>query len=1044
MNRLCKLVRKEKQTTFPPSSDIEKTTKNMKRTNILIAFLCAILLPFLGSSQSSIHPKPLVEWERNYGGGRTDRLFKVIENIQGGFAAVGMSKSKSFGKSDMFLLITNENGRRILNKRFGRKGDDAATSIIQTHDGGYAVVGYTESEGSGFNGQRDAVILKMDEKGKTLWARFHGTPGFDEFNDILQLPDENFLVTGQKNSYLWLAKINNTGDIIWEHTLQGFPSAGYGIALTEKNEVVATGQVQISRKIENTAAVIVKADLNGNVFWVNNYEDSGALKGSRIIVLNNGDLAVTGQALSRVYRKDMLLLITNANGTVKVARSYGGKSEDGGNGIAQAYNGDLYLVGFSRAREDRKDWGWVNRVNSSTGERVWGKKNDRDNFLGGKLIDRLQAVTIASDGSVILAGSTTRLGKNDDGWILKLTSEGLPNTLLAPTVDQSEMQFFDEDENGILSAGERGYLAFYMTNTATQPIYNLQARITKTGAMPGIKVYPVARVGRILPGERKFIALPITSQEDIDIGKHKIVVDFLEANNAIIPSMTYDLKSEKEPQPKLMVQNPMFEVVDGGPAMRGKRLRLTVDVKNEGTKVAQSTRILFEVPDFVTASTSKRFNVGHVPIGGTKTVSFEFIPQYSYFPEVVPIVVRGLESTSFHGDEQTYSTSLRPALDMNTIIYDRESQTLSADWAGLSSQNTVKVREEQFGVKLNIGAGAAMKINQFIANVNNQPIALKANYLKQVDVDESKVPYGYQLDLPLQLQPGVNQLSVKINSSIGKEITTKNFSVEYDPVKPVLHLLSIGVPLEDVKKFSPQDALDFAQSFSGLSGNFFDTIRTTVIHERRDAFTLPLRKSFKELRDRFLEGDIKEEDVLIVFISSHGTNNTPGTFKIKAADFDGFFEDLTTIDYEEVIEKYLQPITCKKLLVIDAFNEVIIEDYDEEEDEPIADVPDLSGSLIEIMKNLSGLPAVLASSINEASYEDAKWANGAFARALEEAFTNMSAEVDTNNNQVITVNELYAFLSKRVPQITSDKQKQNPYFMEQSNGADFEIFRVRN
>ena len=1012
----------------------------MNRTTILSVFLCISLLPFIGTTQS-IHPKPIVEWEKNYGGGRTDKLFKVIENIQGGYAAVGMSKSKSYGGSDMFLLITNDYGRRILNKRFGRKGNDGAKSIVQTHDGGYVIVGYTESQGKGFKGKRDAVILKIDENGKTIWAQFHGTSGFDEFNDVVQLPDESFIVTGQKNSYLWLAKIGKTGDILWEHTLQGLPSSGYGLILTESNEVVATGKVQVSKKIENTVAVMVKADLNGNVFWVNNYEDAGALQGSRIIELNNGDFAVTGIARSRVYREDMLLLITDSNGSVKVARSYGGKSEDKGNGIAQAYNGDLYLVGLSRAREDRKDWGWVNRVNAATGERVW--KDDRKNFLGGKFIDQLSDVIIASDGSVVLAGSTTRLGKNDEAWLLKLTTEGLPNTLLAPTVDQTEPQFFDEDGNGILAAEERGYLAFYITNTATQPIYNLQARVTKAGAMPGIKIYPVAKIGRILPGEKKFIALPITSQEDIDIGKHKIIVDFLEANNAIIPSLTFDLKSEKEAQPKLLVQNPIFEVVDGGPAMRGKRIRLSVEVVNQGTKVAQSTRVLFEPPRFVTASTSTRYNIGHIDINDRKTISFEFIPQYSYFPESVPITVRALESTSFHGDEKEASISLKPALDLNTIVYNRESKTLSANWAGFNQNTPVKVRDEQFGVKLQIGAGAAMQINQFVATLNNRPFPLQAAYLKKVEVSQDKIPYAYQLNLPLVLQAGLNQLSLKINSSVGKAITTKAINVEYDPIRPALHLLSIGVPLEGVKKFSPQDALDFAQSFTQLSGNFFDTIYTTVIHERRDAFTLPLRKSFKELRDRFVEGEVKEEDVLIVFISSHGTNNTPGTFKIKAADFDGFFEEITTIDYEDVIERFLQPINCKKLLIIDAFNEVIIEDYDENE-EPIADVPDLSGSLIELMGNLKGLPAVLASSINEASYEDVKWANGAFARALEEAFTNMSQEVDINNNKVITVNELYAFLSKRIPQITSDKQKQNPFFIEHSTNNDFEIFSVKN
>lgn len=492
-----------------------------------------------------ILPKVEVEWDKNFGGEQSEIFYKVIENRQGEYAAVGRVELAK-NDTDVYLVITNESGVPILqkqysgDKQYGKKNEDAAFSIIEALDGGYLMAGYSSASFSDSLVEKNAKIWKIDEAGEILWEAHYGETGANEWRDLIQLKDENIIVTGQKNSNLWLAKLNPRGKIIWEHSLKGFPSIGNSIALTAEEEIIVAGDIQVLNKKIGSQITMVKADQEGNVFWVNNYDDEGARRSTDVIVLDNGDLAVTGHAVSRVYREDMFLMITDQNGLVKVAKAYGGKKSDGGGGLAQAANGDLYLGGFSKERTDPNDSGWVNRVSAATGERVW--KNDRQNFLTNKYSDHIYDIIVSSDGSPIMVGMTKRLGKGEDAWLVKLATEGLPSVITPPTVTVSEAQLIDANRDTILSAHERGYISFEISNTSSQTLYNVQAR-SSTNSPQDIEIVPVMKIGKILAESTITVALPVKSGGGVTESVHRIAVDFLEANNADIPSLVVELKT---------------------------------------------------------------------------------------------------------------------------------------------------------------------------------------------------------------------------------------------------------------------------------------------------------------------------------------------------------------------------------------------------------------------------------------------------------------------------------------------------------------------
>lgn len=62
-------------------------------------------------------------------------------------------------------------------------------------------------------------------------------------------------------------------------------------------------------------------------------------------------------------------------------------------------------------------------------------------------------------------------------------------------------------------------------------------------------------------------------------------------------------------------------------------------------------------------------------------------------------------------------------------------------------------------------------------------------------------------------------------------------------------------------------------------------------------------------------GKINRDDVLILFISSHGKTDDNNDFKILASDYDTY-GDVSNIDYKRDILDILNQIDCKNLFLL--------------------------------------------------------------------------------------------------------------------------------
>jgi hypothetical protein len=137
-------------------------------------------------------------WTKNYGGNFDDYGKAVNQLSDGGFIVAGYTRSFGNGEYDFWVLRTDSLGDTLWSRTFGGSQSDIATGLTLTKDRHIVVVGHTYSFGNGIN---DAWILKIDLQGKKIWEKTIGGSKGDRGTSILQTRDGGLALIGSTNSF---------------------------------------------------------------------------------------------------------------------------------------------------------------------------------------------------------------------------------------------------------------------------------------------------------------------------------------------------------------------------------------------------------------------------------------------------------------------------------------------------------------------------------------------------------------------------------------------------------------------------------------------------------------------------------------------------------------------------------------------------------------------------------------------------------------------------------------------------------------------------
>jgi hypothetical protein len=155
-------------------------------------------------------------WNKTYGGTWGDGAFALVQTSDGGYALGGTTGSS--GPADFWLVKTDGSGNMMWNQTYGGTLGDNAYALVQTNDGGYALAGKTLSF-SGYN--YDFWLVKTDANGNMQWNRTYGGIGDDRASALAKTADGGYALAGVTNSFgagkadLWLVKTDLGSGLAW-------------------------------------------------------------------------------------------------------------------------------------------------------------------------------------------------------------------------------------------------------------------------------------------------------------------------------------------------------------------------------------------------------------------------------------------------------------------------------------------------------------------------------------------------------------------------------------------------------------------------------------------------------------------------------------------------------------------------------------------------------------------------------------------------------------------------------------------------------------
>lgn len=131
-------------------------------------------------------------WTRTYGGNQDEIGYKVHQTDDGGFIIAGYTTTWGNG-GDAYLIRTDSAGNKIWEKNYGGYYQEQANSVKQTSDGNFIFAGFTRSYGEGLN---DAWVVKINTNGDTLSTQTYGGAQNDEAESIIETFDGGYALTG--------------------------------------------------------------------------------------------------------------------------------------------------------------------------------------------------------------------------------------------------------------------------------------------------------------------------------------------------------------------------------------------------------------------------------------------------------------------------------------------------------------------------------------------------------------------------------------------------------------------------------------------------------------------------------------------------------------------------------------------------------------------------------------------------------------------------------------------------------------------------------
>ena len=295
-----------------------------------------------------------------YGGGGAAGT-DAIQTPNGDYIVLGWSQQQGISLPDYVIVKYDALGNQVWQKMIGGTNEEFMGKLSPTADGKYVLVGKSNSFGNSSGG---IFLYKFDENGTKIWSKFFEStdPTISTHIDptsIALLADGGFLISGYHSGRqeALLLRTDSLGNFAFGRTYNNNPFGGSGnerankVVVASDQNYVVTGYANVNDAMSLPDILLVKFDQQGDTIWSREFGGtSGWEVGLDMIETEDFGFVIVG--LTSTYgagMKDVIVVKTNNIGEVQWTQIFGGPSNDEAFGVAELPGGNLIIAGYTES-----------------------------------------------------------------------------------------------------------------------------------------------------------------------------------------------------------------------------------------------------------------------------------------------------------------------------------------------------------------------------------------------------------------------------------------------------------------------------------------------------------------------------------------------------------------------------------------------------------------------------------------------------------------------------------------------------------------------
>jgi len=328
-------------------------------------------------------------WSRLYGGNGYNEGDGVQPLSDGNYIVLGWTSSTPSGSADFWLLKLNNKGDTIWTRTFGGSDWDYGQYVRKTSDGGFILIGYTRSFGAGAS---DAWLIKTDAQGNQQWAKTYGGPNQEAAKYVQQTSDGGYILCGSfepgnlgQGNNPWLIRTDGQGNKLWDKYYTYDASTRFSGTCVQ--QTTDGGFVALSTCNGGVSSIVqkvwmIKTTASGDTSWTRLLPTTDSRYSATIKQLSDGSYILVADKLLRL----------DSSGNLLWTKDYAGSD------VQVTTDGGFIIIGNLLMKTD--SYGNLSWSKSVTGTRVEQANDGGYILVGRSSSDKIIVTKTDKDGNV--------------------------------------------------------------------------------------------------------------------------------------------------------------------------------------------------------------------------------------------------------------------------------------------------------------------------------------------------------------------------------------------------------------------------------------------------------------------------------------------------------------------------------------------------------------------------------------------------------------------------------------------------------------------